>query len=353
MRVVVAMSGGVDSSVASALLKARGYEVIGITMRLFDSLVSSNSCCGSADGGMAKRAAAHLGIPFYTLNLTREFEKLVIENFLNEYSRGRTPNPCIRCNELIKFQILHQKSRQLGANFIATGHYARIKRDKQGFYHLLKGIDQNKDQSYFLYTLNQTQLERLLLPLGEFFKSQVRQMARDFGLPNAEMEESQEICFVPDNDYANFLKKRCPGLFQPGPIQDSSGRFLGEHSGIANFTIGQRKGLKIALGERRYVIRIDLEKNAIIIGGEEEVYQRQVWAKDCRWVLGKPPAGKFRAWAKVRYQGPGSNAWIECLPDLIYVVFEEPQWGPTPGQAIVFYNGEEVLGGATIVRSKS
>ncbi|MGQ9707484.1 MAG: tRNA 2-thiouridine(34) synthase MnmA [bacterium] len=350
MRVVVAMSGGIDSSVAAALLKARGYEVIGVTMNLFDH----PTCCGgSVDAQMAKRAAAALGIPFYIINLTREFEKLVIEHFCREYSQGRTPNPCIRCNELIKFQILRQKSDQFDAEFIATGHYARIKRDGHGVYHLLKAVDRDKDQSYFLYTLNQTQLAHLLLPIGEYYKKEVRQMAKDLGLPNAEKDESQDICFVRDDDYAAFLRERLPGIFKPGPIKDSSGRFLGRHYGIANFTIGQRKGLKIALGERHYVVRIDVPDNTVIIGGEAEVRMRQVWAEDCRWVLGQPPAEKFRVRAKVRYQGPSADAEVESLPEeRIYVTFQQPQWAPTPGQAIVLWNGDEVLGGATIEESK-
>ncbi len=347
MRVVVGLSGGVDSAVAALLLKSAGYEVIGILMKLFDyHQFSSNAEAIEA-------AAAVLNIQFHIIDLSQKFEKIVIDNFCAEYRTGRTPNPCIRCNELIKFPLLRQEADKLGAQFIATGHHARIKRDKDGQYHLLKGLDPQKDQSYFLYRLTQEQLGNLLFPVGELTKSEVRQKAREFSLPNAEREESQEICFIPDNDYAAFIRQRYPELFQPGPVYDTSGKILGEHAGIANFTIGQRKGLKIAFGERRYVLKIVPKENAIVIGSEDEVYQTQVWANNCHWVAGAPPAGKIRVWAKVRSQGPGSFALIQPLPeDRIYVKFDQPQWAPTPGQAIVFWQGDEVLGGATIEQSE-
>ncbi len=352
MRVVVAMSGGVDSAVAAGLLKAAGYEVIGVTMRLFDDRRTDVGwgCCGFSGIEAAKRAAAILGIPFYVFDLRQEFARLVIDDFVAEYRRGRTPNPCIRCNEQIKFQLFRQKAKLLGAEFIATGHHARLQLDQQGRWHLYKGVDLNKDQSYFLYVLTQEQMRFLRLPVGEFTKEMVRQWAREFGLPNAERQESQEICFIPGDDYIGFLRERDPELFQPGPIYDIYGRLLGEHQGIVGFTIGQRRGLGLAFGERRYVVRIDPERNAVIIGPAEAVYQREVEADDVRWPGGRPPADKLRAWAKVRSQGPGSWAEVTVLaPDRVRVVFEKKQWAPTPGQAVVFWGGEEVLGGGTIV----
>ncbi len=358
MRVVVAMSGGVDSSVAAALLKEQGYEVIGITMLLFNEpapypLATSRTCCGLTAVESARRVASVLDIPFYTLNLQAEFEKLVIAPFAEEYRQGRTPNPCIRCNELIKFTIFRQKAKALNADFIATGHHARLKKDEKGIWHLYKGVDPLKDQSYFLYILNQEVMAELLLPVGEWTKTQVRELAQRLGLPNAAKPESQEICFVPDDDYVRFLKKYRPELFRPGPIYDRSGNLLGEHDGIAGFTIGQRKGLKIALGERRYVTVIDPARNAIIIGTEEDVYARIVEGASANWLAGAPPPGRVRLWAKVRYQGPGGWAEVEPLPDRrVRVVFDTPQWAPTPGQAVVFWDGDEVLGGATIEKSQ-
>ncbi len=350
MRVVVALSGGVDSSVAAALLKSQGYEVIGIHLLLYNQGVV---CCGAVDGGMAKRVAARLGIPFYVVDLRNEFEKLVVEKFCMEYAQGRTPNPCIWCNEHIKFPILQIKAQELDAKYIATGHYARIKIGAEGIYQLLRGVEYKKDQSYFLYTLNQAQLSSLLLPIGEYTKQQIRRIAGELGLPSFSVAESQEICFISGCHYARFINERHPELFVPGPIYDVTGKQVGIHSGIINFTVGQRKGLRIALGKRQYVVKIDARENAIYIGSEDNVFQTQVWAKNCRWVRGEPPLGKIRVWAKLRSQSSGG--WAEILPfsdDGVYVKFAEPQWAPTPGQAVVFWNDEEVIGGGIIERSE-
>jgi tRNA-specific 2-thiouridylase len=364
MRALVAMSGGVDSSVAAALLKEQGYDVVGVTMRLCDEghgtrseLPERNSvmslggrgCCGFGGARDAARVAAKLGFPHYTWDFRKEFSRMVIDDFCAEYGRGRTPNPCLRCNELVKFTELLVRAAQLGAERIATGHYARIDEDAAGSWQLRKGVDGRKDQSYFLYAMTQEQLSRVLMPVGDYSKTDVRDLARKLELPVAEKPESQDICFVPDNDYGAFLTKQRPELFRPGPVLDTAGHVLGQHEGIAGFTIGQRKGLGLAFGERRYVIGLDPERNAVVLGTENEAHGLVVEAGDARWVSGRTPVEPFRAQARVRYQGKGGAATVEPRPGgAVRVTFDEPQWAPTPGQAVVFWQDDCVLGGATI-----
>jgi len=372
MRVLVAMSGGVDSSVAAALLKEQGYDVVGVTMRLFDDErkgEGGRGCCGFGGARDAARVAATLGFAHYTWDFRREFEASVIEDFCMEYGRGRTPNPCLRCNEVLKFTELLDRAPQLGAELIATGHYARVSgkelprlspEENRGgaqfqspqaasTWQLLKGIDERKDQSYFLYAMTQQQLSRVLMPVGGFTKTEVREMARKLELPVAEKPESQDICFVPDNDYEAFLRRRRPDLFRAGPVLDKSGSVLGQHQGIVGFTVGQRKGFGLAFGERRYVIRLDHETNAVILGTEAEARARVVEAGDARWVSGGVPVEPFRAEARVRSQGLGGEALVEPRGEgHVRVRFDEPQWAPTPGQAVVFWQGDAVVGGATI-----
>ncbi|MBN2465752.1 tRNA 2-thiouridine(34) synthase MnmA [candidate division WOR-3 bacterium] len=360
-RVLVAMSGGVDSSVAAALLKEQGYDVVGVTMRLFDDERNGEGgrgCCGFQGFRDAARVAAKLGFPHYTWDFRNEFEASVIGDFCSEYGRGRTPNPCLRCNEVLKFTELLGRAPQLGAGLIATGHYARIApktiNDERGTmneesWQLLKGMDARKDQSYFLYAMTQEQLSRVLMPVGDYTKAQVREMARELNLPVAEAPESQDICFVPDNDYEAFLRRRRPDLFRAGPVLDTSGNVLGQHHGIAGLTVGQRKGLGLAFGERRYVVCIEPEKDAVVLGTEDDARARVVEATDARWVSGSAPVEPFRAEARVRYQSRGGDALVEPLDGgHVRVTFDEPQWAPTPGQAVVFWQSDFVIGGATI-----
>ena len=365
-RVVVAMSGGVDSSVSAALLMEQGYDVVGVTMRLYDDEREGDGgrgCCGFGGARDAARVAAKLGFPHCTWDFRREFEASVIEDFCSEYGRARTPNPCLRCNEVLKFTELLGRAAQLGAELIATGHYARISKmqtancklqtadmmGKQTAWQLLRGVDVTKDQSYFLYAMTQEQLSRVLMPVGGHSKTEVRELARKFDLPVADKPESQDICFVPDNDYETFLRRRRPELFRPGPVLDMSGNVLGQHQGIAAFTVGQRKGLGLAFGERRYVIRLDPDKDTVVLGTEAEAQSNVVEAADARWVNGPVPDDPFRAHASVRYQSKGGDALVEPSgEDRVRVTFDEPQWAPTPGQAVVFWHNDVVLGGATI-----
>ena len=355
MRVVVAMSGGVDSSVAAALLSERGMDVIGVTMFLYDEErepESGRGCCGSRAVRDARRVAARLGIPHYAWDFRTEFEAAVIDDFCAEYARGRTPNPCMRCNEKVKFAAMLERSAELGADAIATGHHARIRRDESGHWCLLKGVDVRKDQSYFLYGMTQEQLGRVLMPVGDYSKAEVRECARRLELTVADKPESQEICFVPDDDYVRFLRQRCPEAFRAGPVLDAGGHEIGEHEGIACYTVGQRKGLGLALGERRYVVRLDAATNTVVLGTERDAAVRRVEATSVNWISGLPPESGVRVWAKVRYQSRGGPATVEPLPGRrVSVAFDETQWAPTPGQAIVFWQGDCTLGGGTIERS--
>lgn len=288
--VAVAMSGGVDSSVAAALLKEQGRDVIGITMNLFslpkEACASEElrSCCGSAARRDAGAVAAVLGIPFYVADFRRTFEKDVIADFIEEYRRGRTPSPCLRCNRLVKFGPLLKRAGRLGAARIATGHYARVDFDEErGRWRLRKGKDREKDQSYFLYGLGQAELARTIFPLGNLTKGEVRAMAERFGLPVAQKPESQEICFIPDNDYAAFLRARIPKAFRPGKIVDTAGKVIGRHDGLANYTIGQRKGMGIAAARPLYVIALDPKTNTVVAGSNEELYRSRLVVEDVRW----------------------------------------------------------------------
>ena len=345
-RVVVAMSGGVDSSLAAALLKKAGYEVIGVTMQIWPSDKQAfGGCCGLGAVEDAKKVAYKLGIPHYVMNFRDVFALKVITDFCREYSLGRTPNPCIRCNQYVKFDALLERTKELDADFLATGHYARIEQSANG-YRLLKAVDPTKDQSYFLYTLGQRELQRLLLPLGNLHKVEVRRLAAELGLPTANRSESQDICFIPDNDYRSFITKHIP--IKSGDIVDTEGKVLGKHQGLAQYTVGQRQGLGLASNERLYVLKLDAANNRLVAGTKGQLLSNTLLANKLTWISGKAPAGAINVTAKIRYKSPEASAEL-CINDgRARLQFHQPQSAVTPGQAIVFYQGEAVLGGGII-----
>jgi len=354
-RIFVAMSGGVDSSVTAALLKEDGHEVIGVTMQ-----VLSHSSCPSADDNRygspsspdnihdARRVAEQLDIPFYVVNFEVEFKRLIIDYFVEEYFRGRTPNPCALCNQRIKFGLLLKKAEELGAEFLATGHYARLIREEGGRIQLLKGVDENKDQSYFLFALTQEQLSRSLFPLGEMTKPEVRRLAVRFGLRVAEKEESQEICFIPDDDYVRLLEDAKGKGILSGNIVDSRGNLLGRHLGTYRYTVGQRKGLGIAHPHPLYVLGVDTPRKEVIVGAREELAKSGLTASGVNWISHKPNS-PIKASCKIRYRHREVGCTIIPMEgDRAEVRFDGKENGVTPGQAVVFYKGEEVLGGGWI-----
>jgi len=349
--VVVAMSGGVDSSVTAALLKEQGYNVIGITLQLLPPEITSfgkRKCCGIENIEDAKYVAAMLKIPHYVFNMRKAFKKYVIDNFIAEYMRGRTPNPCIRCNRFIKFHVLANKAKQIGAHYVATGHYARIEYNRErGLYELKKGIDSSKDQSYFLYELTQEQMRSTLMPLGTWFKAEVREKARELGLPVYSKSDSQEICFVSGKDYREVFTRFSENPLKPGLILDLEGNIIGTHNGIANYTIGQRRGLNISSDKPLYVIKIDPEKNAIVVGPRKYGYHRILLVKHPIWPSERPELPK-KAWVKIRSIHIPSEAMLTEENSGVKVEFKEPQWAVTPGQSAVFYDNDLVLGGGII-----
>jgi len=353
-RAAVAMSGGVDSSVACAILIEQGYEVIGITMNLFSFPQKGNKLKNYWGNGAvedAKRIALFLNVPHHVIDLREQFEKIVIQNFCEEYSQGRTPNPCIRCNQYIKFDLLMREAMELGADYLATGHYARVLWNPQSRQYLLKKAkDREKDQSYFLYTLAQEQLAHTLLPIGSLSKADVRKKACEMGLPVARRPESQEICFIPDNDYSSFLHDRIPGSFCPGQILDVNNRILGEHKGIIHFTIGQRKGIGIAAQHPLYILEIRSDKNSIVVGTNEDLYKNKLMASRIHIISESQITEPVSVKAKIRYKHKEAKARIFSEEsDLFRVEFEKPQRAITPGQAVVFYDGDVVIGGGTII----
>jgi len=346
MRVVVAMSGGVDSSVAAALLKEAGYEVIGVTMEIWPSDKQAfGGCCGVEAVEDAKRVAYKLDIPHYVMDFRDIFAQKVIADFCQEYSVGRTPNPCIRCNQYIKFDALLERAMRLGADFLATGHYARIEPSNND-YRLLKAVDPAKDQSYFLYTLGQRQLKHLLFPLGRLSKKKVRGLAAGLGLPTANRQESQDICFIPDNDYRAFVAEHVP--LQGGEIVDITGKVLGRHDGLARYTVGQRHGLGLASSKQLYVLKLDAANNRLVVGTRDQLLHSMLTITRPSWVSGEVAKGAIIITAKVRYKAAEVAAELRPSDSMAEVRFIKPQSAITPGQSVVFYQGDAVLGGGVI-----
>lgn len=349
-KVIVAMSGGVDSSVTAALLKENGFDVIGITMRLADTDREDEprACCSLSAVEDAKKVAAALNIPHYVIDFTDIFKEKVIDYFLDEYEAGRTPNPCIACNRHIKFAALMKKTDELGADFLATGHYAKIE-NADGKFLLKKGTDAKKDQSYVLYHLTQKTLARFLLPLGNLTKTETRAVAKKYSLPVAEKAESQEICFVPHDDYRSYLKKHRPHCLHKGNITDGKGNIVGSHDGFPLYTIGQRRGLGIAAEHPLYVVRLDAQKNIVVVGENDETFSRACSVRDINWPGGETPTAPLRVTAKIRYGKREAAANVTPTgSDSADVIFDEPQRAVTPGQSAVFYDGDTVLGGGVI-----
>jgi len=357
-RIVVAMSGGVDSSLSACLLLQEGYEVIGVTMRIWAADGSEQTegnpygCCGVADVEDARRVARKLGIPFYVVNLEEDFNQHVVDYFCREYLHGRTPNPCIVCNEKVKFGRLWEKAQNLEAQALATGHYARIEYDEKRKRCLLKkGVDQKKDQSYVLFSLSQDQLARVRFPMGNLDKNRVRETARQLGMKVHDKPDSQEICFVPGRDYRQFLERRLGKRMKSGLIVDRQGRVLGAHNGISAFTIGQRRGLGVSAGYPLYVIDIDQDSNRVVVGSQEEAFLDRCVASRLNWIAVQSLTETQAVEAKIRYNHPGAEAMVDPIAaDRVRVRFKTPQKAITPGQAVVFYQGDMVLGGGWIER---
>ena len=353
-RVVVALSGGVDSAVAATMLLDQGYQVIGMMMHLWAEQdtrggeSSVNRCCSSEAVNDARQVCRLLGIPFRLVNYEREFKRYVVDTFIMEYAQGRTPNPCLYCNRHIKFDLLLRQALSLDAQYLATGHYARIRRTN-GEYQLCKGVDADKDQSYVLYMLGQEELRHLLFPLGDYTKSRVRMIARQRALPVAEKEESQDLCFVLDNDYRRFLHQYAPQTIRPGPIFDSAGRLLGEHKGLPFYTIGQRSGMGIAAPEALYVLEIDPVRNALIVGPASELGRNELIAEEVNYISGHAPSAPLRITAKIRRQAQLAHATLTPLDgSRAHLAFSHPLRDITPGQGVVFYQGDVVVGGGII-----
>ena len=357
-KVVIGMSGGVDSSVAAYLLKKAGYDVIGVTMQIWQEqenevIEEEGGCCGLSAVDDARRVANALGIPYYVMNFRGEFQKNVIDYFVDEYTHGRTPNPCIACNRYVKWESLLRRSLDIGADYIATGHYARIEKLPNGRYAIKKSVTAAKDQTYALYNLTQEQLSKTLMPVGDYTKDEIRKIAEGINLRIANKPDSQEICFVSDNDYAGFIEKEIGKKFEKGDFIDVNGNVVGQHNGIIHYTIGQRKGLNLSLGRPVFVVDILPETNQVVVGDNQDVFAKGLIADRMNFMAIEEPAigEEIRLFAKIRYNHGGAPCTIKRInEEQCEVLFDEPQRAITPGQAVVFYDGDYVAGGGTIVK---
>jgi tRNA-specific 2-thiouridylase len=349
-KVVVAMSGGVDSSVTAALLKEQGYDVIGMMMRLWSEpgKEDSNRCCTPDAMGQARRVAARLEIPFYVVDAKDVFHNTVVQYFLDGYARGETPNPCLICNRQIRWTFLLDHALALGADFMATGHYVRVQRTENR-YRLLRAIDRNKDQSYVLHVLTQDKLKHALFPVGDYTKPEIRQIAEKYGLPTASRKDSQDLCFLAGEDYRNFLRRNATAMLVPGAIATRNGQIIGEHNGLANYTIGQRKGLGVASPVPLYVLGKNAVTNTLVVGTQQELGSSELTARDVNWVSGEVPGEPFRAEVQIRYTAREASALVTPLEDGgVTVQFDSPQRDITAGQAAVFFQDNLMLGGGII-----
>lgn len=354
-KIVVGLSGGVDSSVAAYLLKEAGHEVIGVTMQIWQEEANeiqeeNGGCCGLSAVEDARRVAQKLGIPYYVMNFRTEFKEAVIDYFVAEYMAGRTPNPCIACNRYVKWESLYHRARAIGADGIATGHYSRILELPNGRYALKKSVTDAKDQTYALYNLTQEQLKHTLMPVGDYSKEEIRAIAEKIGLLVANKPDSMEICFVPDDNYAGFIEDYTGKTFQEGNFVNTAGEVLGRHQGIIHYTVGQRKGLGIALGQRMFVKEIRPETNEVVLASNEELFSRVLYADRLNFMAVETVTEPMEVTAKIRYNHKGAKAVIELVgEDRLKVTFDEPQRAITPGQAVVLYDGNIVVGGGTIL----
>ncbi len=354
-RVVVAMSGGVDSSVAAALLIKQGYDVVGMMLRLWSEPGSqdSNRCCTPEAMGLARKVASRLGIPFYAVDVREEFHNIIVEGFIEAYRSGITPNPCLSCNRQIRFGFLLDQAKSIGADYLATGHYARIHSDPDGIHHLMRSQDPEKDQSYVLHVLDQVQLQHALFPLGSFHKNEVRRLAADFQLPVATRRDSQDLCFLAGDDYRNFLHRNAPRIFKPGEIKNIRGETIGNHTGLANYTVGQRKGLGIPSLVPLYVISKDAAANTIVVDEKTKLGQDFCSVGEVNWITGQVPVKPIQAQIKIRYKAKETPGMVE--PEgtgNVSIRFDSQLRDITPGQAAVFYDGDEVLGGGIILSTR-
>ncbi len=355
-KVMIGMSGGVDSSVAAAVLLKKGYEVIGVTMKIWpetgeDTIKNETGCCSLSAVDDARSVAYKLGIPYYVMNFQDVFHGKVIDYFKNEYLKGRTPNPCIACNRYVKFEAMLQKAVSMGIDYVATGHYAIIEyNEKLKRYLLKKSVTDKKDQTYALYNLTQDQLSRTLMPIGDYSKEEVREIAKKLGLYVASKPDSQEICFVEDNNYAKFIKENTDKKIKPGYFVDTKGNILGEHKGIIHYTVGQRKGLGIAFGKPMYVIGVDAQNNNVILGENHETFSKSLIADDLNYIMIDKLEKPMEVKAKIRYSAKEADATIYPIQDgKVKVVFKDPQRAVTPGQSVVFYSDDIVVGGGVIM----